>query len=54
MKNGRRLAFEGHGIYDLRLNRVDEQHITNSKAFKPAYAISILRPSANWIFNPQK
>lgn len=48
------LAFEGHGIYDLRrLNRVDEQHITN-KAFKPTYAYFYPAPQRELDLNPQK
>ena len=48
------LAFEGHGIYDLRrLNRVDQQHITN-KAFKPTYAYFYPAPQRELDLNPQK
>ena len=48
------LAFEGHGIYDLRrLNRVDAAHITN-KTFKPAYAYFYPAPQREMDLNPQK
>lgn len=48
------LAFEGHGLYDLRrLNRVDETHITN-KSFKPTYAYFFPAPQREADLNPQK
>lgn len=48
------LAFEGHGIYDLRrLNRVDAAHITN-KSFKPTYAYFYPAPQREMDLNPQK
>lgn len=47
-------GFRGHGIYDLRrLNRVDQQHITN-KAFKPTYAYFYPAPQRELDLNPQK
>lgn len=48
------LAFEGHGIYELRrLNRVDERHITN-KSFKPTYAYFYPAPQREMDLNPQQ
>lgn len=48
------LAFEGHGIYELRrLNRADERHITN-KAFKPTYAYFYPAPQREMDLNPQR
>lgn len=48
------LAFEGHGLYDLRrLNRVDAQHITN-KRFNPTYAYFYPAPQRELDLNPQK
>lgn len=48
------LAFEGHGLYDLRrLNRVNEEHITN-KSFKPTYAYFFPIPQRESDLNPQK
>lgn len=48
------LAFEGHGLYDLRrLNRADEKHITN-KSFKPTYAYFFPVPQRESDLNPQK
>lgn len=47
------LAFEGHGIYELRrLKRVDEQHITN-KTFKSTYAYFYPVPQRELDLNPQ-
>lgn len=47
------LAFEGHGIYDLRrLNRVDARHITNKK-FNPTYAYFYPAPQREIDLNPQ-
>ncbi len=47
------LAFEGHGIYDLRrTNRVDAEHITN-KNFNPTYAYFYPIPQREVDLNPQ-
>lgn len=48
------LAFEGHGLYDLRrLNRADEEHITN-KTFHPTYAYFFPVPQRESDLNPQE
>ncbi len=48
------LAFEGHGLYDLRrLKRVDEEHITN-KNFQPKYAYFYPAPQRESDLNPQQ
>ena len=48
------LAFEGHGLYDLRrLNRVNETYITN-KTFKPTYAYFYPKPQRELDLNPQQ
>lgn len=48
------LAFEGHGLYDLRrLNRVNEAYITN-KSFKPSYAYFYPKPQRELDLNPQQ
>lgn len=47
------LAFEGHGLYDLRrLNRVNDTYITN-KTFRPTYAYFYPKPQRELDLNPQ-
>ena len=48
------LAFEGHGLYDLRrLNRVNDTYIDN-KPLKPTYAYFYPKPQRELDLNPQK